>query len=290
MFYSPLRYPGGKGKLTPLIELMIDKSGHRGGTYIEPFAGGAGVAIELLEKGVVSEIVLNDLDKGIYSFWRAILEETDRFLEQINRVPLTIDEWKKQRSICLGNNKKYSFELGFATFYMNRTNRSGIIKGGVMGGIEQAGSWKLDARFNRQTLRSRIEKIAENKAKIHLYNKDIKAFLENYVPKYEKAALIYFDPPYFKQGKQLYLNFFDYDDHVRLEKLIGDTVKCDWLMTYDDEPEIEKIYERYCIKRIELNYSAARKRKAKELIIFGSDLMIPDMNELVKNNISVNLR
>lgn len=290
MFYSPLRYPGGKGKLTPLIELMIDKSGHRGGTYIEPFAGGAGVAIELLEKGVVSEIVLNDLDKGIYSFWRAILEETDRFLEQINRVPLTIDEWKKQRSICLGNNKKYSFELGFATFYMNRTNRSGIIKGGVMGGIEQAGSWKLDARFNRQTLRSRIEKIAENKAKIHLYNKDIKAFLENYVPKYEKAALIYFDPPYFKQGKQLYLNFFDYDDHVRLEKLIGDTVKCDWLMTYDDEPEIEKIYERYCIKRIELNYSAARKRKAKELIIFESDLMIPDMNELVKNNISVNLR
>lgn len=106
MFYSPLRYPGGKGKLTPLIELMIDKAGHRGGTYIEPFAGGAGVAIELLEKGVVSEIVLNDLDKGIYSFWRAILEETDRFLEQVNRVPLTIDEWQKQRSIYFGNNKK----------------------------------------------------------------------------------------------------------------------------------------------------------------------------------------
>lgn len=289
MFYSPLRYPGGKGKLTPLIELLLDKSGHRGGIYIEPFAGGAGVAIELLEKGVVSEIVLNDLDKGIYSFWRAILEETDRFLEQVNRVPLTIDEWKKQRSICFGNNKKYSFELGFATFYMNRTNRSGIIKGGVMGGIKQSGSWKLDARFNRQTLISRIEKIAKDKAKIHLYNKDIKAFLKNYVPKYEKTALIYFDPPYFNKGKQLYLNFFDHNDHGQLEKLISDTVKCDWLMTYDDEPEIEKIYEKYRIKRIELNYSAARKRKAKELIIFGSDLMIPDMNELVKNNISVNL-
>lgn len=185
--------------------------------------------------------------------------------------------------------KKYSFELGFATFYMNRTNRSGIIKGGVMGGIKQSGLWKLDARFNRQTLRSRIEKIAENKAKIHLYNKDIKSFLENYVPKYEKAALIYFDPPYFKQGKQLYLNFFDYDDHVRLEKLIGDTVKCDWLMTYDDEPEIERIYERYCIKRIELNYSAARKRKAKELIIFESSSNVPDIDEIAKNNISVKI-
>ncbi|MCT7724317.1 MAG: DNA adenine methylase [Lactobacillus iners] len=289
MFYSPLRYPGGKGKLTPLIELLIDKCGHRGGIYIEPFAGGAGVAIELLERGVVSEIVINDLDKGIYSFWRAILEETDRFLEQVSRVPLTIDEWKKQRSICFGNNKKYSFELGFATFYMNRTNRSGIIKAGVIGGMEQSGLWKLDARFNREDLIFRIKKIAENKSKIHLYNKDIKSFLENYVPKYEENAFIYFDPPYFNKGKQLYLNFLNYNDHIRIEKLIGDTVNCDWIITYDDEPEIEKIYEKYCIKRIELNYSVAKKRKSKELIIFESSSSVPDINELMKNNISVNL-
>lgn len=289
MFYSPLRYPGGKGKLTPLIELLIDKCGHRGGIYIEPFAGGAGVAIELLERGVVSEIVINDLDKGIYSFWRAILEETDRFLEQVSRVPLTIDEWKKQRSICFGNNKKYSFELGFATFYMNRTNRSGIIKAGVIGGMEQSGLWKLDARFNREDLIFRIKKIAENKSKIHLYNKDIKSFLENYVPKYEENAFIYFDPPYFNKGKQLYLNFLNYNDHIRIEKLIGDTVNCDWIITYDDEPEIEKIYEKYCIKRIELNYSVAKKRKSKELIIFESSSSVPDINELMNNNISVNL-
>lgn len=289
MFYSPLRYPGGKGKLTPLIELLIDKYGHRGGIYIEPFAGGAGVAIELLENGVVSEIVINDLDKGIYSFWRAILEETDRFLEQVRRVPITIDEWKKQRSICFGKNKKYSFELGFATFYMNRTNRSGIIKGGAIGGMEQSGVWKLDARFNREDLISRIKKIAENKSKIHLYNKDIKSFLKNYVPKYEENTFIYFDPPYFKKGKQLYLNFFNYNDHIRIEKLIGDIVNCDWIITYDDEPEIEKIYEKYCIKKIELNYSVSKKRKAKELIIFESSSGVPDINELMKSNISVNL-
>ena len=289
MFYSPLRYPGGKGKLTPLIELLIDKYGHRGGIYIEPFAGGAGVAIELLENGVVSEIVINDLDKGIYSFWRAILEETDRFLEQVRRVPITIDEWKKQRSICFGKNKKYSFELGFATFYMNRTNRSGIIKGGAIGGMEQSGVWKLDARFNREDLISRIKKIAENKSKIHLYNKDIKSFLKNYVPKYEENTFIYFDPPYFNKGKQLYLNFFNYNDHIRIEKLIGDMVNCDWIITYDDEPEIEKIYEKYCIKKIELNYSVSKKRKAKELIIFESSSGVPDINELMKSNISVNL-
>ena len=148
---------------------------------------------------------------------------------------------------------------------------------------------KLDARFNREDLIFRIKKIAENKSKIHLYNKDIKSFLENYVPKYEENAFIYFDPPYFNKGKQLYLNFFNYNDHIRIEKLIGDTVNCDWIITYDDEPEIEKIYEKYCIKRIELNYSVAKKRKAKELIIFESSSSVPDINELMKNNISVNL-
>lgn len=289
MFYSPLRYPGGKGKLTPLIEFLIDIYGHRGGIYIEPFAGGAGVALELLEKNVVSEIVINDLDKGIYSFWRAILEETDRFLKQLSVVPLTIDEWKKQRNICLENNKKYNFELGFATFYMNRTNRSGIIKAGAIGGMKQSGIWKLDARFNRKDLIFRIKKIAKNKSKIHLYNKDIKSFLENYLPKYEDNAFIYFDPPYFNKGKQLYLNFFDYNDHIRIEKLIGNIVNCDWIITYDDEPVIEKIYKKYCIRKFKLNYSVAKKRKENELIIFKSNSCIPDINELMKNNIKLNL-
>ena len=290
MHYSPLRYPGGKGKLTPLIELLIDMYGHRGGTYIEPFAGGAGVAIELLEKKVVSKIVINDLDKGIYSFWRAILEETDKFLEQVNTIPLTIAEWKKQRHICFEDNKKYSFELGFATFYMNRTNRSGIIKAGAIGGVEQSGLWKLDARFNREDLIFRIKKIAKNKSKIHLYNKDIKSFLEKYLPKNKENAFIYFDPPYFNKGKQLYLNFFDYNDHIRIKKLIDNTFNCDWVITYDDEPEIEKIYEKYCIKKIELNYSMAKKRKANELIIFKDIIEIPSLNDLKTKDIDFNLR
>lgn len=285
MFYSPLRYPGGKGKLSPLIELLIDIHGHRGGTYIEPFAGGAGVAIELLEKGVVSEIVINDLDKGIYSFWRAILEETDRFLEQVSVVPLTIEEWKRQREIYFNHNKKYSFELGFATFYLNRTNRSGIIKGGVIGGIEQSGEWKIDARFNRKTLIDRIKKIAKNKSKIHVYNKDIKPFLEKFVPKYEGNTFIYFDPPYFNKGKQLYLNFLDYNDHIRIGKLISDTVSSDWIITYDDEPEIEKIYKNFCVRRIGLNYSVAEKKKANELVIFKTCKSLPDDTELLKRNI-----
>lgn len=290
MFYSPLRYPGGKGKLTPFIAMMIEEYGHKGGTYIEPFAGGAGVAIELLEKGIVSQIVINDLDKGIYSFWRAILTETDRFIEAIHSIDINMTEWYREKEICLNQNQKYSFELGFATFFMNRTNRSGIIKGGVIGGKDQAGTWTLDTRFNKDNLIERIQKISTLRSRIHLYNKDIESFLMNYVPKYEDNAFIYFDPPYFGKGKQLYLNFFNYEDHVRIEKLISGHVNCDWIITYDDVEEIERIYSEYDIRRFELNYSVANKRKASEIMIFKNQHMIPTIDDLEKYKVCVNLR
>lgn len=290
MFYSPLRYPGGKGKLTPFIAMMIEEYGHKGGTYIEPFAGGAGVAIELLEKGIVSQIVINDLDKGIYSFWRAILTETDKFIETIRSIDINMTEWYREKEICLNQNQKYSFELGFATFFMNRTNRSGIIKGGVIGGKDQAGTWTLDARFNKDNLIERIQKISNLRNRIHIYNKDIESFLMNYVPKYEDNAFIYFDPPYFGKGKQLYLNFFNYEDHVRIEKLISEHVNCDWIITYDDVEDIERIYSEYNIRRFELNYSVANKRKASEIMIFKNQHMIPTIDDLEKYKVYVNLR
>lgn len=290
MFYSPLRYPGGKGKLTPFIAMMIEEYGHKGGTYIEPFAGGAGVAIELLEKGIVSQIVINDLDKGIYSFWRAILTETDKFIETIRSIDINMTEWYREKEICLNQNQKYSFELGFATFFMNRTNRSGIIKGGVIGGKDQAGTWTLDARFNKDNLIERIQKISNLRNRIHIYNKDIESFLMNYVPKYEDNAFIYFDPPYFGKGKQLYLNFFNYEDHVRIEKLISEHVNCDWIITYDDVEDIERIYSEYNIRRFELNYSVANKRKASEIMIFKNQHMIPTIDDLEKYKVCVNLR
>ncbi len=289
MFYSPLRYPGGKGKLEPFMELLIRQTGHLGGTYVEPFAGGAGIALELLEKEIVNDIVINDLDKGIYSFWRAILTETDRFINDIRNVELTIDEWNKQRQE-IENCNRYRYELGFATFYLNRTNRSGIIKGGVIGGTEQAGNWKIDARFNREVLIERIIKIAKRKKQIHLYNKDVSSFIQKYLPRYEQNAFVYSDPPYFGKGKQLYLNFFSYDDHVRIERMIDNQVNCDWVITYDDVQEIADIYQNHILKRFDLNYSAAIKRKASEIIIFRRRDMIPTDSQLQKNGICVNLR
>ena len=289
MFFSPLRYPGGKGKLEPFMELLIKQTGHFGGTYVEPFAGGAGIALELLEKEIVNEIVINDLDKGIYSFWRAILTETNRFIDDIRNVELTVNEWNRQRQV-IDDCRRYSYELGFATFYMNRTNRSGIIKGGVIGGVEQAGTWKMNARFNREGLIERIAKIAEKKSRIHLYNKDVSSFVLNYLPRYQQNAFVYFDPPYFEKGKQLYLNFFSYNDHVRIERMIDNHVNCDWVITYGDVQEIADIYQNHILRRIDLNYSAAVKRKASEIIVFRHPDMIPTDIQLQQSGICVNLR
>ena len=290
MYYSPLRYPGGKGKLASFMEYMIDQLGHRGGTYIEPFAGGAGIAMELLLRNVVSRIVINDYDKAVWSFWRVILTETDRFVEEIRTVPLTMDEWQKQHEILVTQNDKYSFELGFAAFYLNRTNCSGIIKGGVIGGQEQAKDWKMDVRFRREELVTRIQRIAARKKDIKLYNKDVNSFIKNYLPLYEENALIYFDPPYFRKGQQLYMNFFNYKDHVRIEQEIREHVNCDWIITYDYEPQIEEIYHNYNLRLYDLNYSVSTKRKANELMIFKDGIIIPSDEELNSKKINIHIR
>lgn len=290
MIYSPLRYPGGKGKLAPFMKYMLEKTKHKGGTYIEPFAGGAGIALDLLINNIVNQIVINDLDKGIYSFWRAVLTDTDRFIERINDVSLNMEVWHEQRDVVLTSHNRYSFDLGFAVFFLNRTNVSGIINGGVIGGLKQNGNWKLDARFNKQELIKRIINIADRKSQIRVYNKDVSSFISRYLPKYKNNSLVYFDPPYFSKGKQLYLNFFGNDEHIHIEKMIREEVDCDWIITYDDVPEIADIYKDYNLRRFDLNYSAATKRKASEIMIFKDEKMIPEIQELIERKIFINLR
>lgn len=290
MYYSPLRYPGGKAKLAPFMELMIKKLDLQGGTYIEPFAGGAGIALDLLINDYVSHIVINDYDKAVASFWKAALTENSRFVECIYNVPLDIDEWNRQKQILKEKTNKYSFELGFAAFYLNRTNRSGIINGGPIGGYRQDGDWKLDARFNRDSLAKRVMLIGERKKNITVYNKDVCNLVVNYIPKFGSRSLVYFDPPYFEKGKQLYMNYFNTLDHQRIEQMIKEHIRCNWMITYDNAPEIIKIYDKYNLRLYDLNYSVANKRVASELMIFPNNIVFPSNEELKREKICINLR
>lgn len=290
MLYSPLRYPGGKGKLAPFMGLMINKMNIKNGTYIEPFAGGAGVALMLLMEGYVDDIVINDYDRAIYAVWRAIISESENLVDRILDTPVNIDEWKKQKEIYVEQNKKYSLDLAFATFFLNRTNRSGILKGGPIGGFEQTGNYGIDARYNAEKLVERIRAIAKYKKHIKVYNKEIVSFIENVLPNYGQNSLTYFDPPYFNKGPELYKNFFDKEDHAKIAQLILNGVPGNWIITYDDTPEIIELYKQQCIRRYDLNYSAANTGKSSEVMVFNDNKFCPTNQELLNQGININLR
>ena len=278
MNYSPLRYPGGKSKITPFVSLLIEKSNLDECTYVEPFAGGAGVALSLLFDGTVTNIVINDYDKAIYSMWKAILEETEAFINLVQTAPLTIDEWRKQKQIYNNQNKKYSLELGFATFYLNRTNRSGILAAGPIGGYKQTGNYLMDARYNREVLIKRIKKIAEYKSHIHLYNKDIESFMKNYLPKYLRNAFVYFDPPYVPLSEtSSFTSYtkdgFNIDMQFKLRDVCDelDSMGVKFLLSNSDTQFVNELYENYNIKKVfasrQINANAEGRGKITEVLV-----------------------
>lgn len=287
--YSPLRYPGGKNRLSNFIGQSIRNLEIPNCTYIEPFAGGAGVALSLLLDGTVDNIVINDYDKAIYSFWRAVKQDVKPLIEKIERTPVTIDEWYKQKEIYVSASS-YSVDLAFATLFLNRTNRSGILTAGPIGGYAQAGDWKLDVRFDREALISKITTISEHSKNIFIYNKDIISLLRNYVPRFGDNIFIYFDPPYYRKGQKLYKNFFTPTDHQRIRDVITNELRVPWIITYDDVDAISELYRDYAIRKFDLTYSAANKGTASELMIFSDIGFCPTSEQMLTQKININLR
>ncbi len=273
---SPLRYPGGKAKILDFVIRLIEDNNLSGSHYVEPYAGGAGVALGLLFGGYVSDIHINDNDPAIYAFWNSIVNETELFIKQIKKIDITVKEWKKQRYVYNNLNDFSELERGFAAFYLNRCNRSGIIKGGCIGGQEQAGDYRIDARFNKVNLIKRIENISEFKDKIHLYNMDTLQLLKKNKKQFKKAIL-YLDPPYYVKGYQLYKNHYVHDDHVQIAKFMK-KIKGFWMVSYDNVPEIMDIYSDSSKKEFNIQYSAGSKRVGKEVMFFSNKILVPEIN------------
>lgn len=269
---SPLRYPGGKWRISPFLERLISINGLNGHEYVEPYAGGASLALSLLLNGTVSQIHLNDLDPAIYSFWWAVLRKSDALVRLIDESPLTVSEWERQRGIYSLGTKAGRLALGFATFYLNRTNHSGIMNGGVIGGKSQTGPWRIDARFNRPELKRRIKQIAERGNTIRIYHQDALAFLEKHP--FARKSIIYLDPPYFKHGKALYLNAYDTADHECVQNAVR-KLSHPWLISYDDVPDIRRLYCGLPSRRITLLHTARSLRVGREIMFFSETMKIP---------------
>jgi len=273
--YSPLRYPGGKAAITPILADIIKANNLVRGHYLEPYAGGAGLALSLLFKGYVHEIHLNDLDRSIWSFWNAVLNQTSEFIERISETEITLEEWHRQKAVQNNAVNAAKIDLAFSTFFLNRTNHSGVIyRGGVIGGLSQTGNYKLDCRFNKSGLIDRIKLIKKYQHRIHLYNLDAIDFMKQTTAVVPARSLYVIDPPYFLKGSKLYTNFYKPEDHAA----VADTIKSlskPWVVTYDNADEIKALYSDKKLYNFALNYSLATKRKGTELLVASDTIRIP---------------
>lgn len=296
IFYSPLRYPGGKNKLSAFIAKICIDTGING-FYVEPYAGGASVALFLLFEGFVNKIIINDKDRSIYAFWYSVLNKSEELCELIDKTEISIKNWHKLKEVQNHKEKVGLLELGFSTLFLNRTNHSGIINGGPIGGYKQQGDYRVNCRFNKEEIKLRIKNIASHKRDIKLYNKDALDLIDNIEKEIEnKNVICYFDPPYYQKASTLYMNHYSGDNH----RIVSDRIKrikgVKWIVSYDNVPEIKELYRGYESKEYSFNHTAYKIREGKEILIFNFNIENPDIKDwnpirykLIKNKTTVNI-
>ena len=273
-FPSPLRYPGGKSAIAPIISQIIGQNFQKKPDYVEPYVGGAGLALSLLYNDNVEEIHINDLDQSIWCFWHSILEYPREFISKLKATNVTLDNWHAQREIQRQGNVEDPLELGFSTFFLNRCNRSGIIKkAGVIGGISQSGSYKIDCRFNKEDLIERILRVHRYKSRINLSNFDAICLMSR-LNDMSKNLFFCIDPPYFNKGSQLYDSFYQSSDHEKVASSVLN-LKCPWILTYDNTMEIRRLYKSRRHFTFDINYSLQTKRKGTEILVASKGLKVP---------------
>lgn len=287
--HSPLRYPGGKGTMASCLADIILFNNVEMGAYYEPYAGGAGAALYLLYHGFVERLYLNDADYTIYAFWKSVLNNTDLLLQRIHDVELSVEEWLRQKLI-LKSPKGYStFEVGFAAFFLNRCSRSGILSNsGPIGGYNQRGKWTIDVRFNKMNLIKRIKKIADYRKVISVTNQDALDFLKQKLPKGRNRnnIFVYLDPPYFKNGRTLYVNYYEESDHLMLSRYMKSQKILPWVMTYDNVQYIRDLYRDNRIYEFSLTYSVQEKKKGSEILIVPDSVRLPGSLNIAGNKLN----
>ena len=267
---SPMRYPGSKAQIAEFVGEILLRNHMHAATYVEPFCGGASVGLDLLYNERVSQIVLNDLDYRLYSFWNSILNQPEEFCDQLRRTPVTMEERENQMEIYRHPDEYAPFYVGFSTFFLNKVNRSGILTGGPIGGTEQAGPWKITTKFGKDYFYRVIRKFARYGNRIQLYNMDAVDFLGKVVHQHGRNTFIYLDPPYHGVDKELYRDhYFEEKDHCRLSEAVK-KLRQPWLMSYDDVPEIRALYPNNLVEDMAMYYHTYSKKHKAEILIYGN--------------------
>lgn len=281
---SPLRYPGGKGALAPFLGRLLAAQGRSPGVYVEPYAGGAGAAVRLLYDEYVDRIVLNDLDAGVAAFWRSVFYHTKRLAMRIEDAEVSVDAWRDHRAVYESRaTSSDDFELGFSTFFLNRTNRSGILDARPIGGLEQTGEWKIDARFNRATLSWRVRELGHYRNRVTVHEENGVDIIERYL---DRRNFIYADPPYLQRGSDLYLNAMTWQDHEALASALTGS-RARWMVTYDHDERVHQLYWKQRRARFYMAHTAAQPHVGMEIAVFGNAVQLASLTGLGREGVFV---
>ena len=267
--HSPLRYPGGKNSIFPFVSSLIAENDMLGCKYIEPYAGGAGLALRLLYEEFAESIVINDLDPLVYAFWSTCVKNPDKLIEWIEETPVTVATWQQCKEIVRNRDGATAFDLAISFFFLNRTNVSGVLSGGIIGGVNQTGNYKIDARFNKGALIQKIEKIGRFSSRIEVSQLDGIKLVQKYT-RHRSNTFLYLDPPYYEKGSNLYLNAYKDADHIRLSEYVS-KLSTPWLLSYDNHAFIINLYQTYQKRAYKLQHSTSNKI-GDEVLIFPENI------------------
>lgn len=277
MMHSPLRYPGGKSDFVATAFEIFEKSGFTGLPVVEPYAGSAAVSLGLLDFGLTSHVTLLERDPLLYCFWASVFDRPDELIAAFQDLPITIDTWHRLRPLLLVEkpNKRQFLEVGLAGLFFNRTNFSGILNAGPIGGKGQRSKYKVDCRTNKDEIISRLLALAMFSGKVDVHFGDAIDFIKKNSK--SNSCFYYLDPPYFTKGELLYRHHYGVREHQQLAAAL-DTVEFPWLLSYDDHHVIEFLYRNHYLSRLAFRYSAHSPKNHQELLISSFELPLSDMH------------
>lgn len=282
-FLSPLRYPGGKGLLLDFVDDVIRNSLGTGVRYVEPFVGGAAVAIGLLSRGIADRAVIGDIDPAVAAFWRGVFFHNEEFVDRVRECAVTIDAWHGHWQTLNAESVNDDLQLGFSAFFLNRTNYSGILRARPIGGLEQTGDWRLDCRFNKEDLVRRIKKLDRFSDRVDVFEGSACDLLDGLPENDVDDLFVYADPPYLMKSADLYLDETAFDTHVRLAAKLRSMFRY-WIVSYDRDSRVGSVlFPNERIARFSIRHSASRAHIGQELAVFSDDCAVSGSLRLLKS-------
>lgn len=278
---SPFRYPGGKAKISkPILNKIKEKTGFQTifsdsnmEDFVDVFAGGGSVSLSVLnEYDKIKSLHMNDSDDWVYSFWYSMIDrkEGDRLKQYIKKYqnPSIKDFYNLRKSMTRkGLSIGYK---GFLGLFFNRTTFSGIFTSGPIGGKEQKSDYKINCRYNSLNLLKRINHIQNhfNNINVEITKLDFREIIKKWSN--NEKAFLYLDPPYMKQGHQLYNQFMNDLDYIEMANLLKNS-RCHWMISHDDYKPFVDLFQGWTnissIKGVPYTINSIAENRKTELLI-----------------------